>query len=430
MKWTVGGHRDRLSELDCVHLRLDSVGHPMHWILGLQLEPGDPITIERLRTRVADRAGEHEMYRRCLPDRLRRRPRFLRAEVDPAQRVHGSAVADSSGLLRVIERLLATPMTRTSPLWDITLVDEADRGSQTVLVRVHHCLSDGLAAPGFAALVVDTVGATDYDRFVTAQRFPFTRSLTWRTFTEVPRQYRAARSVRQGGRVLPFPPQDCVRQVATFSIPVRRLRQNAAKAAGSSTEYLLATAAEAYRQASPHVSGNDLRIMLPVTFDHELRHTGNATGSAFLEVDTSGARMADRVRAVRERLAAIDPMAQARALASAGVDLQYLPWRAQTSLMARMVRDTCQLSVSITPGFTRRHAVFGRAVTGTLPLSPLMADELMVTALIMRDQLTVGVVADPRVLPCALTEFADCLRELLLDVTELSRASRLADSTG
>ncbi|MFI6170577.1 wax ester/triacylglycerol synthase domain-containing protein [Nocardia sp. NPDC051052] len=420
---TAGRRRNRLSELDCIHLRLDSIGHPMHWIFGLQLEPGDPITIEQLRARVADRAREHEMYQWRLPERLRRRPRFLGAEVDPRQRVHESRVADRSGLLRAIERLMATPMTRTSPLWDITLVDEADRGGQTVLLRVHHCLSDGLAAPGFAALIVDTVGATDYDRFVTAQRFPFTRSLTWRTCTEVPRQYRAARSVRRCGRVLPFPPQDCVRQVATFSIPVRRLRQHAASAAGSSTEYLLATAAEAYRRVAPEVSGNGLRIMVPVTLDQELRHTGNATGSAFLDVDMSGARMADRVKAVRERLAVIDPVDQARALASAGVDLQYLPWRAQTRLMARMVRDTCQLSVSVTPGFTLRHSVFGRAVTATLPLSPLMADELMVTTLIMRDQLTVGVVADPRVLPCALADFADCLRDLLLDGAELSVAS-------
>ncbi|MEU7141409.1 wax ester/triacylglycerol synthase domain-containing protein [Nocardia sp. NPDC046473] len=415
--------RNRLSELDCLHLRLDSIGHPMHWVLGLRLEPGDPITVEQLRARVGDRAREHEMYGWCLPDRLRRRPRFLGAEVDPRQRVHRSAVADRDGLLRAIEGLLATPMTRTAPLWDITLVDEADRAGQTVLLRVHHCLSDGLAAPGFAALIVDTVDATDYDRFVTAQRFPFTRALTWRTCTEVPRQYRAARSVRRGGRMQPFPPRDCVRQVATFSIPVRRLRQHAANAAGSSTEYLLATAAEAYRQVAQHVSGSGLRIMVPVTFDQELRHTGNATGAAFLDVEMSGTRIADRVKAVREGLAAIDPVDQARALASAGVDLQYLPWRAQTRLMARMVRDTCQLSVSITPGFTLRHNVFGRAVTAMLPLSPLMADELMVTAVIMRDQLSVGLVADPRVLPCALEEFADYLHDLLLDGAELPVAS-------
>ncbi|WP_433664282.1 wax ester/triacylglycerol synthase domain-containing protein [Nocardia sp. CA-128927] len=426
MRRTIGRRGDRLSELDCQYLRLDSIGHPMHWMLGFQLDPGDPITIEQLRTRVAARAREPELYRLSLPERLRRRPRFIRAEVDPRPRVHESVVADRSGLLRSIERLMATPMTRTAPLWDITLVTEQDRGSQTVLLRVHHCLSDGLAAPGFAALVVDTVGdpVVDYARFVTAPRFPFTRSLTWRTCTEVPRQYRAARSVRRGGRVLPFPPPDCVRQVAVFSVPVRRIRQNAARGAGSSTEYLLATAAEAYRRVAPHVSGNDLRIMVPVTFDAELRHTGNASASAFLDVAASGAPVTDRVRAVREGLAAIDPVAQARALASASVDLQYLPWRAQTRLMARMVRDTCQLSVSITPGFTRRHTVFGRAVTATLPLSPLMADELMVTMLILRDQLSVGVVADPRILPCALTEFADCLRDLLLDVAELSRAGR------
>ncbi|KAA8885555.1 DUF1298 domain-containing protein [Nocardia colli] len=413
--------RNRLSELDCVHLRLDSTGHPMHWMLGLQLEPGDPVTLEQLRARVASRARAHEMYRLCLPEHLGRRPRFVRAEVDPRERVQAAVVRDGDALSRLIERLMATPMTRIAPLWDIMLVDEQDRRSQTVLLRVQHCLSDGLAGPGFAALVVDATAA-DFARFVTAPRFPFTRSLTWRTCIEVPRQYRAARTVRRVGRVLPFPPQNCVRQIATFAIPLSRLRRNAAVAAGSSTEYLLASAAEAYQRVASRGPGDVLRIMLPVTLDEELRHTGNATASAFLDLHMSGTRMTDRVRAVREQLAAIDPVAQARALASAGVDLQYLPWRAQTRLMARMVRDTCQLSVSITPGFARQHRIFGRAVTGTLPLSPLMADELMVTTLILRDQLSVGVVADPRVLPCALAEFADELRELLFEAGEpLSR---------
>ncbi|MGW4849091.1 wax ester/triacylglycerol synthase domain-containing protein [Nocardia brasiliensis] len=402
----------RLTELDCVHLRLDSAGHPMHWLLALRLEPGTPIALDRLRSRVAARAREHVLYRLCLPERPRRRPAFVPA-ADPAVRVRHTAVPDRSGLLRSIEQLMATALPRSAPPWDITLVDEADRGGQTVLLRVHHCLSDGLAAPGFAALVVDTDTARDYDRFVTAQRFPFKRVLTWRTCTEVPRQYRAARPLRRAGRVLPFPPADCARQVAEFSIPIRTLRQHAADALGSSTEYLLAAAAAAYRQMIPGTDRDGLRVMVPVTLDAAARHTGNATVSAFLAVDPPGPGTTDQVRRVRERLAAVDPVDQGRALASAGVDLQYLPWRAQTRLMARMVRDTCRLSVSVTPGFAMRRTVFGHGVDATVPFSPLMADELMVTALILRDRLTVGVVADPRVLPCAVADFAERLRALL-----------------
>ncbi|AFU03179.1 wax ester/triacylglycerol synthase domain-containing protein [Nocardia brasiliensis] len=403
----------RLTELDCVHLRLDSAGHPMHWLLALRLAPGASIAVDRLRARVAERAGAHALYQLCLPERPRRRPVFV-AAADPAVRVRHAAVPDHSGLLRVIEQRMATALPRSVPPWDITLVDEADRGGQTVLLRVHHCLSDGLAAPGFAALVVDTDTAHDYERFVTAQRFPFKRALTWRTCTEVPRQYRAARPLRRAGRVLPFPPADCARRVAEFSIPIRTLRQHAADALGSSTEYLLAAAAAAYRQVIPGTDRGGLRVMVPVTLDAAARHTGNATVSAFLAVDPAGPGMADQVRAVRERLAAVDPVDQGRALASAGVDLQYLPWRAQTRLMARMVRDTCRLSVSVTPGFAMRRTVFGHDVDATVPFSPLMADELMVTALILRDRLTVGVVSDPRVLPGAVSDFAESLRALLL----------------
>lgn len=413
-----GARADFLTALDCAHLRLDSAGHPMQWVLAFELESGAPIDIDTVRARVAARAAEHTMYRMCLPQRIRRRPRFrLAADIDLRHHVTAATVPNHAALLETIGQLLAGRMTHTRPLWDLTLVDERDRGGQTVLLRVHHCLCDGLAAPGFAALFVDTTSDTtaDYARFISSGRFPFPRVVTRQTWTAVPQARRASRKTRARSGPQPFPPPDCARRVEVLSLPIRELRENASRAGGSTTEYLLAASAIAYRRAfaPARSSAEGLRMMLPVTLDHALRHAGNATGTAFIEVDPEVDRVRDQIPIVRAELTRTESANQALELARASIDLKYLPWRMQAWVMAGFAHGSCDLSVSITPGFTHRQTVFGHTVTRTLPFSPMMADEIMVTALILRDALTVGVVADPRVLPKEVAAFTAELDALI-----------------
>jgi len=409
-----------LTHLDCTLLRLDSVGHPMQWVLGFNLESEGPINIDELRARIATRAREHDMYRMHLPQRIRRRPRFILAEdIDPFHHVKAESVEDRTELLSVVARLLATQMARDRPLWDVTLIDQRDSRTQTILLRVHHCLSDGVAAPGFAALFVDTSTNTtaDYSRFISTVRYPFPLKITWQTWKAMPKDFRASRNARRRPRAQPFPPKNCQRQVKAFLIPVVQLRRNAAQAGTSTTEYILAAATIAYRRiyAPTRKAAEGLRVMIPITLDRELRHAGNAIVPAFLDVNPEIEHLGDQSRAVSQQVRQEEYISQAVEFMRACMDLQYLPYRLQHSFTNRFIRDRCDLTVSITPGFASRQSVFDRKVISTLPFAPLMADQLMVTALTLGDTVSIGIIADPRNLSVDISAFSSALETLLRD---------------
>jgi len=52
-------------------------------------------------------------------------------------------------------RILSVVMDRSHPLWDITLMQGLKGGRTAVLVRVHHCLADGIAGVGLINVIMD-----------------------------------------------------------------------------------------------------------------------------------------------------------------------------------------------------------------------------------------------------------------------------------
>ena len=53
-----------------------------------------------------------------------------------------------------VGQMLAAPWA-SGRLWDVTLLTNRDTGVQDVVMRVHHCLTEGVSAAGFGYLVVD-----------------------------------------------------------------------------------------------------------------------------------------------------------------------------------------------------------------------------------------------------------------------------------
>jgi diacylglycerol O-acyltransferase / wax synthase len=51
-----------------------------------------------------------------------------------------------SALCETVEALIATPLDRSRPLWELYLIDGLDGGSQAVVLKLHHAVADGLGA--------------------------------------------------------------------------------------------------------------------------------------------------------------------------------------------------------------------------------------------------------------------------------------------
>ncbi|WP_406274406.1 WS/DGAT domain-containing protein [Nocardia sp. NBC_00881] len=406
-----------LSSLDSHHLRLDVPAHPMNWVLVLELSSdGEPVRIDDVRARIAHRVNESDLYRLVLPTRPRRKPHFtIATSIDPTEHAKEHHVADRFGMLRQVEELMGSPMRRDAPPWDFTLVHQQDTKAQTLLLRVHHALSDGLAAAGFVAMLIDTVsGSTaEYQRFVSTPRFkvgPVDAVAALAAGTRSSRLVR--RKGRRRGHVRPVGDR-AVRRVAEIAVPTETVRQNRLKLGASTQEYVYAVAGLAFARAFPEHADRPLRIMFPVSLDHTLAHTGNAASLAILELPDAADSLSKRVHDVQAALHRSDPLRQAMDAPKTSHGLSYLPWRAQVLMTQLIAADSWDLAVGVNPAFSPDDRLLGREITNVVGFHPMLGRELAVTALILRDQVTIGMMADPAALP-DVGLFAKHLRELMV----------------
>jgi WS/DGAT/MGAT family acyltransferase len=140
--------RTRMSSLDTAWLRMDSSGNLM-MIVGVLMLQG-PCDLSRLRRIL------HEQ----LQPRLQFRSRVVQdasgtwweenSGFDVAQ--HVSVVAQKrrlgkAGLQRLAAKLASESLDRRRPLWHVHVVEDYD-GGHALVVRLHHCIADGIALVG------------------------------------------------------------------------------------------------------------------------------------------------------------------------------------------------------------------------------------------------------------------------------------------
>jgi diacylglycerol O-acyltransferase len=149
---------ERLSSLDLSFLCLEGTNTPMH--LGAVLVFGKPEELADVDVDVAERLAAVLRHRAAAVPRLRRKlalvafPPGAAAWVDdptfdPAEHVHTSALPAPRGPVELATRtaeLLASPLDRSRPLWEMHVIGALADGGFALLVKIHHALADGLRA--------------------------------------------------------------------------------------------------------------------------------------------------------------------------------------------------------------------------------------------------------------------------------------------
>src|SRR4051794_8616962 len=85
------------------------------------------------------------------------------ADIDLAAHLHRVVVAAPGGRREVeqaIGDVAGTPLDRTRPLWDITVLEGLADGTIGVVAKMHHAVADGVAASALLANVMDTATRT------------------------------------------------------------------------------------------------------------------------------------------------------------------------------------------------------------------------------------------------------------------------------
>ena len=150
--------REAFSPADAAWLRMDRPTNIM-MITGVMMFD-EPLDVVRVKETVGTRMLRHERFRQ----RVREAPLRLTLphwEDDPhfdlnahVHRVALPAPGDMAALQALVSDLMSTPLNPNRPLWDVHVVDNfGDKGA--LVVRLHHCIGDGIA------LVQVLLGMTD-----------------------------------------------------------------------------------------------------------------------------------------------------------------------------------------------------------------------------------------------------------------------------
>ncbi len=154
----LGLHGERMSKVDTAWLRMDSASNLMMivgvWVVKPQLRYAD------LRQRIEDRLLKYPRFVQCVVEDSAGATWIA----DPAFDLDNHLVIETlarkpkgreqEALQNRLAELTMQPLDRQHPLWQFHLVENY-KGGSAMMVRIHHCIADGIALISVTQSLVD-----------------------------------------------------------------------------------------------------------------------------------------------------------------------------------------------------------------------------------------------------------------------------------
>lgn len=381
-----------------------------------------------------------------LTDRLAAIPRFTQVlrvhtlkykapqwETDPnfdilrhVRRVAVPAPGDDGALFDLAADIMAHRLDREHPLWECWIIEGLEHDRWAILMKLHHCIADGIAATNtLAALFDDGSAATFADQIHGAgpahdtlqrnDKDPYSVRLlrsAWQTTTGLPRQliragsgalWLTAEIVRPSKSSLTGP-LGSLRRYRAVRVPLTDIEQVCAAFEVTVNDVALAAVTDGFRAVllSRHESPGQapIRSLVPVS-TRRLDALGTIDNrvSAMLahlpvDIDDPVLRLAE----VHRRLSVGKHSGQPQATAMLMQVSRFVPfalsgWTVRL-LTAMPQRGVVTLTTNV-PGPRDRHTVNGHTVQHLLPMPPIgLGLRTGVAMLTYADELAFGVTAD------------------------------------
>jgi diacylglycerol O-acyltransferase / wax synthase len=149
---------ERMSKVDTAWLRMDSPSNLMEIIGVWTLEPA--IRYEDLCRRVEERLLKYDRFRQKVVEDamgaswVEDTSFDIRRHIVREKLPRHAKGQEQAALQDRIGELAMTPLDRNRPLWQMHLVEHYDGGS-ALIVRIHHCIADGIALIAVTMSLVD-----------------------------------------------------------------------------------------------------------------------------------------------------------------------------------------------------------------------------------------------------------------------------------
>jgi len=141
---------ERMSKVDTAWLRMDTEANLMMIVGVWSIRPG--ITLTALRERVAERLLQYPRFRqRVEEDALLGAQWVVDRDFDIARHVIAEVPLPLRGqsrdqvLRERVGELCSQPLDPAHPLWQFQLIEDMGDGTSALIVRIHHCIADGIA---------------------------------------------------------------------------------------------------------------------------------------------------------------------------------------------------------------------------------------------------------------------------------------------
>jgi len=368
----------------------------------------------------------------------------------------------------------ATPLDRSRPLWEFTVVEGLEGGRAAFLQKVHHTITDGVGGVKLSLSLLDfepdppappepsptqrIAAEAEAERRAEAFADPVKRvspaNAVEKAVAYTVRQQlgRTRRGLESAARVLASPESarrgvdDVVRLAGSvrrqlmvtdparsqllarrslalrferFSVPLTRAKATAAKLGGSVNDVYVTGVTGALglyheRMGAPI---DELRMAMPISTRADDEETANSFTPARVLIPVEPKDPVARFKLVHERLHGLRDEPAVTAAGSLAGLLAALP----TSMLVSLTRTqahTIDFATSNLRGSPVDLYLGGARIEGNYPMGPRAACALNVTLLSYRDSLDMGINIDPAAVSDPAT-LIDCLEEsfgALLDV--------------
>ncbi len=348
----------------------------------------------------------------------------------------------TEGDLRALcAELMARPLRRERPLWEIWVIDGLQGGRVAMLEKLHHSMADGLAGVELVTVLFDldrhppgshhavspwrpappprlpSVAAQELGRLCTAPlrlavgavsavRHPV------RSGREAAHYADALASLVTRRSIAPSSSLNAVvgsgRHVAFVRHPLPELHRVAVGLGVTLNDVLLTAVAEGVHDLlsarGEAVEGRIVQVLVPVGADHHGDHRlGNQVSAMLVRLPIGRCDPVDRLRLVAQAQASVK---QHHSALAAALLLQLLePWpQPAMAAAARLIHRQPFFNVVVTnvPGPNVPLYVLGARMLEAFPLVPIAGNlSVGIASLSYDGQLTVGLLADPEACPDA-----------------------------